>query len=262
MGIINTTPDSFYAGSRTKGFEDLLTLAGRMLEEGAAILDIGGQSTRPGSQRLGASEERDRVIPAVKALSRAFPKAILSIDTFYGEVAEAAADAGASIINDVSGGSIDPLLLPTVARLKLPYVLMHMQGHPETMQERPFYENVTVEVFDALNRQLAQLREAGLADIIIDPGFGFGKTIEHNFTLLRELSFFHQLNCPLLVGISRKGTIYKTLGRKPEEALNGSTVLHTVALQQGAQLLRVHDVREAVEAITLLDAAGLLPNFD
>jgi dihydropteroate synthase len=254
MGIINATPDSFYTGSRAGTVDEILLKAEQMINEGAAILDVGGQSTRPGSHLIGADEELQRVIPAIDAIHRRFPETIISVDTFYAKVAKAAVDAGASIINDVSAGTIDPELLPLVAGLNLPYVLMHMQGNPQTMQQQPSYKNVTTEVFDHLTFRTAALQKAGIHDIIADIGFGFGKTAAHNFQLLHDLSYFRQLGKPLLVGLSRKGTVYKTLGIGPEESLNGTTVLHTIALLNGANILRVHDVKEAVQAIQLIAA--------
>jgi dihydropteroate synthase len=254
MGIINTTPDSFYDNSRKNQIDAILDTASKMLQDGATILDIGGQSTRPGSERVSATDELKRVLPAIEAIHGAFPNAILSIDTFYASVAEAAVKAGAHIINDVSAGSIDENLIPVVARLQVPYVLMHMQGNPQIMQINPTYENVVLEVFDTLNRQLKALTQKGINDIIIDPGFGFGKTIAHNFQLLQELAYFHHLQKPLLIGLSRKGTIYKTLNITADEALNGTTVLNTISLLQGAHILRVHDVKEAAQAIKLVGA--------
>jgi dihydropteroate synthase len=251
MGIINTTPDSFFKNSRHSVVDDVLFTAERMLNDGAAILDIGGQSTRPGSQRVPVDEELSRVVPVVEALVKRFPEAILSIDTFYAKVAEHTIQAGATIINDVSAGSIDPELIPLVARLQVPYVLMHMQGDPQTMQQNPTYENVVLEVFDYLSFKIKELEALGIKDIIIDPGFGFGKTIQHNFQLLAHLSYFQQLSKPLLIGLSRKGTVYKTLEVKAEDSLNGTTVLNTISLLNGAHILRVHDVKEAVQAIKL-----------
>jgi dihydropteroate synthase len=251
MGIINMTPDSFYAGSRKRELDAVVQAAGQMMDEGATFIDIGGQSTRPGSKRVSAAEEGDRVIYAVEAIKKAFPQAIISIDSFYSDVVRAAVHAGASIVNDVSACSIDPELAPTVASLQVPYVLMHMKGDPQTMQLNPVYDNVVLEVFDELNKKMNTLIQAGIKDIIIDPGFGFGKTIAHNLQLLSGLSFLQQLNKPILVGLSRKATIYKSLGITPEEALNGTTVLNTISLMNGASILRVHDVRAAVEAIHL-----------
>lgn len=251
MGILNCTPDSFFSGSRVSAAE-IVVRAEQMLEQGATILDIGGQSTRPNSQRIGADEEAQRVIPSIAAIHKRFPEAIISIDTFYAKVASEAVWAGASIVNDVSAGTIDENLIATVATLQVPYVLMHLQGTLETMQKAPFYENITLEVFDFLNFKIKELHEAGIRDIIVDPGFGFGKTIAHNFQLLNGLSYLQQLRKPLLVGLSRKATIYKTLQIEPGEALNGTTVLNTVSLLNGAHILRVHDVKEAVQAIELV----------
>lgn len=254
MGILNTTPDSFYSRSRIASEDALLQKAEEMIGQGAAILDIGGQSTRPNSERVSAAEELERVIPAIQKIHQAFPDQIISIDTFYTEVAKEAVEAGASIVNDVSAGTLDEALLSTVAELGVPYVLMHMKGDPQTMQQNPHYDNVTLEVFDSLSFKMKSLQQSGIKDIIIDPGLGFGKTIAHNFQLVRDLPFFQQLEKPVLVGISRKGTVYKTLGLTAEEALNGTTVLHSFALLNGANILRVHDVKEAVEAITLYHA--------
>ncbi|WP_300599726.1 dihydropteroate synthase [Niabella sp.] len=252
MGILNMTRDSFYAPSRHQESNSLLDTAEKMLNAGATILDIGGQSTRPGSSTLSAQEEAQAVIPAVMALHKAFPEAILSIDTFYSTVAIEAVAAGAAIVNDISAGSIDPDMFRAIAALKVPYVLMHMQGRPHTMQQQPHYDDVTQEVLDFFIEKLALLRSVGVKDIVIDPGFGFGKTSVHNFTLLKNLQQFSILNCPLLLGVSRKGTIYRALGTTAEDALNGTTVLNTIGLMNGANILRVHDVREAMEAIILL----------
>lgn len=254
MGIINTTPDSFYAGSRHTALEEIVQTAGRMLEAGATILDLGGQSTRPGSEQIGAHAEMERVIPAIEAVYKAFPKAILSVDTYHAAVAKAAVAAGASIVNDISGGNADPDMLLTVGALQVPYVCMHMQGNPETMQDNPQYGNVVTDVLDFFIQQVARCRQAGIKDVIIDPGFGFGKTITHNFQLLKGLRAFELLRCPVLVGLSRKSTIYKTLGITAAEALNGTTVLNTIGLMHGAHILRVHDVREAAEAVRLYSA--------
>lgn len=251
MGILNTTPDSFYEGSRMASTDALLRKAEGMIKDGATILDVGGQSTRPNSERVSADEECRRAIPAIEQLHKHFPEQILSIDTFYADVAKKAVQAGASMVNDVSAGTLDQAFLPTVASLQVPYVLMHMLGNPQTMQQNPIYENVTLEVFDALSFKMKELIHLGIHDIILDPGFGFGKTIAHNFQLLRELSFFGQLQKPLLVGLSRKGSVYKTLQTTPDKALNGTTVVHTMALLNGANILRVHDVKEAKEAIQL-----------
>lgn len=251
MGILNATPDSFYAGSRLSGNDALLQKAEQMIRDGAAILDVGGQSTRPGSGRVSAEEEAKRVLPAIDALHRAFPDQLVSVDTFYAAVARAAVEAGAGMVNDVSAGTLDADLIPTVAALDVPYVLMHMPGDPQTMQQAAVYQNVTLEVFDALSGKMKELERTGLKDIIVDPGFGFGKTSAHNFQLLRELCFFQQLDKPVLAGLSRKATVYKTLQTTADKALNGTTVLHTIALLNGASVLRVHDVGEAAQAIKL-----------
>ena len=254
MGIVNTTPDSFFSGSRRQAVDAVLAKVEQMLKDGAGIIDIGGQSTRPGSQRISEEEELQRVMPAVEAIAKMFPNAFISIDTYFAKVARMAVEAGAGLVNDISAGTIDEALLPTVAELKVPYVLMHMKGTLQTMQDKPEYENVTTEVFDFFSFKLQQLHQMGIHDVILDPGFGFGKTIGHNFTLLGQLHFFKQLQCPLLIGLSRKGTVYKTLNTTPEKALNGTTVVNTIGLMNGAHILRVHDVKEAVEAIKLVQA--------
>ncbi|HEY6505899.1 MAG TPA: dihydropteroate synthase [Chitinophagaceae bacterium] len=252
MGIINATPDSFFSKSRYTGADAIVQQAEQMLNDGAAILDIGGQSTRPGSEKVSAGEELKRVIGGIEKIHRGFPDAVISIDTYYSLVAKEAVDAGASIVNDISAGSMDELMIPLVASLQVPYILMHMKGTPQTMQQSPSYENVTKEVLDFCIYKIAELRKTGISDIIIDPGFGFGKTIEHNFELLRHLSVFKMLDCPLLLGISRKSTIYTTLGVTANEALNGTTVLNTIGLMNGAGIIRVHDVKEAREAVQLV----------
>lgn len=253
MGILNITGDSFYAASRHRADDALLRTAEAMLNAGASILDIGGQSTRPGSVTLSAPDEAAAVVPVIALLHKTFPEAILSIDTFYSGVATASVAAGAAIINDISAGAIDPDMFAAVAAMEVPYVLMHMQGRPDKMQLHPHYENVTLEVLDFFIEKIAALKNAGVRDLIIDPGFGFGKTRAHNFTLLKDLEQFSILNYPVLLGVSRKSTIYKTLGTTPEEALNGTTVLNTIGLLNGAHILRVHDVKEAMEAILLTD---------
>ncbi len=252
MGIINTTPDSFYEGSRFTGADGILQQAERMLRDGAAILDIGGQSTRPGSERISADEELQRVIGAVESLHFNFPEAIISIDTYWSAVAREAVAAGASIINDISAGTVDAAMLSVAAAAKTPYVAMHMPGNPDTMHRKPAYENLTRELLDFFIKKIEECKKAGIQDIIIDPGFGFGKTVAENFEILQQLSLLKILQRPILLGVSRKSTIYKTLGITAEEALNGTTVLHTVGLQNGASILRVHDVKEAVEAVRLL----------
>ena len=254
MGIINATPDSFYEGSRFTLMDDILRQAGKMIDDGAAILDIGGQSTRPGSEMIPANEEIRRVIPAIELIAKKFPGTIISIDTFYSKVAKAAVESGACMVNDISAGTIDRDLITTIALLKVPYVLMHMKGTPQTMQQEAVYENVVREVLDFFIAKTHELKQAGIQDMIIDPGFGFAKTIDQNFNLLKDLPVFKILDKPILVGLSRKSTIYKTLGTTADQALNGTTVLNTMALQHGASILRVHDVKEAKEAVTLFSA--------
>lgn len=256
MGIINATPDSFFGGSRFSEADEIVAKVEKMLNDGADLIDIGGQSTRPGSELISPDEEIKRVVPAIKAIIQKFPDTFISIDTFYSKVATAAVNSGAAIVNDISAGSMDKHMIETVAQLKAPYILMHMKGTPQTMQQNAVYENVNREVLDFFIAKTNELRKAGVLDIIIDPGFGFGKTIDHNFELLKNLSVFRMLDKPILVGISRKSTIYKTLGVNPDEALNGTSVLNTIALMNGASVLRVHDVKEAKEAVTLFLATN------
>lgn len=252
MGIINVTDDSFYADSRTRELHHIIDRAGDMLEEGAIMLDIGAQSTRPGAPEVGAAAELERLLPAIHGILHHFPEAVLSIDTYHAAVAEKCVLAGASIINDVSSGDMDPLMLETVAKLQVPYVAMHMQGTPADMQQHPEYNNVSQEVLDYFIRKVAQCRAAGITDVIIDPGFGFGKTLEHNYQLLKNLDVFEMLEAPILIGVSRKSMIYRLLGNAAAEALNGTTVVNTLALQKGAAILRVHDVKEAMEAARIV----------
>jgi len=256
MGIINATPDSFYEGSRFSGTDKILAQAEKMIIDGASILDVGGQSTRPGSEKVSEDAELSRVIEGIEAIHRKFPKAIISIDTYHSTVAKKSVQAGASIVNDISSGAMDTQMLPTVAALQVPYIAMHMKGTPQTMQELSNYENVTREILDFFIRKKQECKTAGIADVIIDPGFGFAKTIAHNFQLLNDLSIFKMLDLPLLVGLSRKSSVYKTLGISAQEALNGTTVLHTMALVNGANILRVHDVKEANEAVKLYGAVS------
>ena len=253
MGIINATPDSFYEGHLHKGVNAVLALADKMINEGAAIIDVGGQSTRPGSERIEADEELSRVLPAIVAIAHRFPDTILSIDTYYSKVATEAVAAGVHIVNDISAGTLDAEMIPAIGALKnVPYICMHMKGTPQDMQEHAHYDDVVREVLDFFIFKVETCRLAGITDVIIDPGFGFAKTIEHNFLLLKELALFNMLNRPILVGLSRKATVYKTLGITAAEAINGTTVLNTIALLNGANILRVHDVKEATEAVKLV----------
>ena len=251
MGIINTTDDSFHSSSRVETAEAAVRRAGQMLEAGASILDIGGCSTRPGCTVVDEETETAHVIPAIRAIARQFPGVEISVDTFRARVAEKAADTGATLINDISGGDFDPQMFPTVARLKLPYILMHTIGMPDNMASHAVYKDVTAEVIAHLEERLARLQSLGVGNVILDPGFGFAKNSEQNYRLLRDLPRFKALGRPVLVGISRKGMIWKNLGITPAEALNGTTVLNTLALTLGADILRVHDVKEAVEAVKL-----------
>jgi len=251
MGIINVTNDSFYEESRFNSTDAILSAAEKMLNEGATILDVGGQSTRPGSQRISSDEELKRIIQPIEQIHGRYPGAFISIDTFYSAVAKEAVAAGASIINDISAGSLDEEMIETVASLQVPYVLMHMKGDPQTMKDHAQYENVSLEVLDFFSRSCTKLKERGITDIIIDPGIGFAKTISHNFQLMKELEVFSILEKPLLLGISRKSFIYKTLDLPIEDALNGTTAMHMVGLMKGAAILRVHDVKEAMQVIEL-----------
>ena len=253
MGIVNATPDSFYDQYPQKGFDAIIALADKMISEGADILDIGGQSTRPGSTRISAAEETARVLPVIQLLQEKYPNTVLSIDTYHSNVATAAVKAGASIVNDISAGNMDVAMLQTVATLQVPYICMHLKGTPETMQQNATYDNVVKEVLDFFIKKISDCKKAGIKDIILDPGFGFAKTIQHNFILLKNLSAFGMLDKPILAGLSRKKTVYKTLNTTAAEALNGTTVLNTLALVNGASIIRVHDVKEATEAIQLVE---------
>lgn len=253
MGILNITPDSFYKGSRFSTDEEILRAATRMLEDGADILDVGGYSSRPGAKDITVEEERTRVLKAVKLISRELPEAIISIDTFRAEIArEAVLECGAHIINDISGGEADNKMFSIVENLNVPYILMHMKGEPRNMQKNPVYDDVVADILKWFGERIFKLKSAGLRDIIIDPGFGFGKTIDHNFELLRRLGDFSIAGLPVLVGLSRKSMIWKTLEINAAEALNGTSVLNALAVFNGADILRVHDVREAVQTIKLI----------
>ena len=251
MGIINVTPDSFYEGSRCDDADAVFRQTERMLKDGADIIDIGAQSTRPQSHLISMEEELTRLAGIVDVVTDKFPEAIFSIDTFYSKVGEICVAAGASIINDVSGGQMDAGMLETAAKLSVPFVCMHMRGTPQTMQHLNDYDDVTRTVLDYFITRTEKCKAAGIKDVIIDPGFGFSKNIKQNFQLLNNLDRFKMLDRPILVGLSRKSTIYKTLGVTAGESLNGTTVMNTVALMKGASILRVHDVKEAKECITL-----------
>lgn len=252
MGILNLTPDSFYPGSRLASSQEALQRASQMLTDGADILDIGGYSSRPGATDISVQEELDRVVPAIEAIVREHPGAVISVDTFRAAVAEASIAAGATIINDISGGLLDEQMFGTVARLQVPYILMHMRGTPQTMTQLAHYNDLLAEVLDELQTQVAKLRQLGAHDIILDPGFGFAKTAAHNFELLRRMDELRILGLPILAGLSRKSMVYRTLGIAQTEALAGTIALNTLALEKGADILRVHDVKEGKQTVTLI----------
>lgn len=253
MGILNVTPDSFFDGGRYTDEDKLLQHAGNMVSEGAAIIDIGAASTRPGADDIGEAEELRRLIPAIQAVRKIFPDVIISADTYRAAVAEKAVEAGAEIVNDVSGGKMDDKMFETVGRLKVPYVLMHIKGTPKDMQVDPHYDDVTREVKEYFEERLNKLKNLGVEQVILDPGFGFGKTLEHNYTLLRDMKTLSDMGYPVLAGVSRKSMINKVLKTKPENALNGTTAVNTIALLNGASMLRVHDVREAMQAVKIVE---------
>ncbi len=249
MGILNITPDSIYSGSRTEAEDDICRRLHQLMDEGADMIDVGAYSTRPGADDVSEEEEMERLRRGLRVVRREFPEVPVSVDTFRASVARMAVEEeGADIVNDISGGDMDRQMFRTVARLHVPYVLMHIQGVPRTMQQAPHYDNVRREVMVHLAERVDLLHQMGVADVVVDPGFCFGKTLDHNYELMEHLEDFHELGCPLLVGISRKTMIYKLVGGTPQTALNGTTVLNTVALLKGAHILRVHDVAPAVEA--------------
>lgn len=254
MGILNITPDSFYDGGKHKIEKDILKHVEKMLTEGATFVDIGAYSSKPGADFVNEAEELKRILPIVSSILKEFPNTLLSIDTFRSEVARQCIDTGAAIINDISAGKLDNNMLETVAKLGVPYVMMHMKGTPQTMQQHTNYNNLVKDILFYFSERLAVARKLGIVDFIIDPGFGFAKTLEQNFELLNQLELFNMLELPLLVGISRKSMIYKTLHNSANEALNGTTALNTIALQKGANILRVHDVKEAMETIMLVQS--------
>ncbi len=252
MGILNSTPDSFYSESRKMDLDSLLTSAEVMLKQGATFLDIGGYSTRPGADDISEVEELERVLPAIKAILKKFPEALISIDTFRSKVAAEAIEAGAAMINDISAGSLDEKMMQVAADLQVPYIMMHMRGNPKTMKDLNEYKDLPQDLIYYFSEKINTALALGINDLIIDPGFGFAKNIPQNFELLSKLEVFKNLKMPILVGLSRKSTIYKTLNITAEEALNGTTVLNTIALSKGANILRVHDVKEAMETVKLM----------
>lgn len=255
MGILNITPDSFYAGSRNRTVQEISERANRILEEGAGIIDIGAYSSRPNAENISPEEEMRRLRMALEILNKEHPDAIISVDTFRADVAAMCVEEfGVAIINDIAAGEMDPHMFDTVARLNVPYIMMHMQGTPQTMQATPHYDNLIKEIFLYFATKIEQLHAKGVKDIILDPGFGFGKTVAHNYELLNRLQEFSLFEMPVLVGVSRKSMIYKLLGGTPFEALNGTTALNTISLLKGANILRVHDVKEAVETVKIVEA--------
>ncbi len=252
MGVMNITPDSFYDGGRYKNPLNAVTHAGELLSAGASIIDMGAASSRPGTSIIAPEAEQKRLMPALKAVVKQYPEAIISIDTYHSSTAKMAIEAGAHMINDISAGNLDPAMFKTIANLQVPYIMMHMQGTPDNMQHNPVYKHLVKEIANFFSEKLEHLKQLGVHDILIDPGFGFGKTLEQNYQLLGSLDYFSIFDLPLVVGVSRKSMVNKVLGVKPSEALNGTTVLHTLALGKGAGILRVHDVKEAAEAIKIV----------
>ncbi len=255
MGILNVTPDSFYANSRVSDVNGALAIAEKHLNDGASFLDIGAYSSRPGAQDISAQEEMDRLLPVVEAIRKHLPQALLSIDTFRADVALESIKLGAHVINDISAGNLDDKMFDTVAELKVPYIMMHMKGTPQTMQEHAAYSDITLELLDYFSDKLYKLKQLGVKDIIIDPGFGFSKTLNHNYELLQRMGDLRILGLPILAGVSRKGMIHKALEITAAESLNGTTVVNTLALLKGANILRVHDVKEAMQCIKLVQRA-------
>lgn len=251
MGVLNITPDSFFDGGKYKDEQAILNQVDRMLKDGATFIDVGAYSSRPGAKHISEEEELNRIVPVVELLIAHFPNILISVDTFRSQVAKKCVEAGAAIINDISGGDLDHQMFEVVANLQVPYIVMHMQGNPQNMQQAPEYKNVVTEVFYELSKKVEQLNQLHVHDVILDVGFGFGKSIEHNYELLKNLDYFQQMELPVLTGISRKSMLCKPLETMPEHALNATTVANTIALQKGTQILRVHDVKEAVEAVKI-----------
>jgi dihydropteroate synthase len=251
MGILNVTPDSFYDGGKYKNDKDILSQVEKMLKEGATFIDVGAYSSRPNADHISEDEELDRLLPVIESILKEFPKALISVDTFRSAIAKQSVDTGACIINDISAGKMDANMMQTVASLKVPYIMMHMKGTPQTMTKHTNYENLLKEILFYFSERISAARQLQIMDIIVDPGFGFAKTIEQNYELLHNLDHFNVLDLPILIGISRKSMIHKILGTSSRESLNGTSVLNTIALQKGASILRVHDVKEAMECIEL-----------
>ena len=257
MGILNLTPDSFYDGGKYKSERDILNHVKKMLLDGATFIDVGANSSRPSAKDINEDEELKRILPIITLILNEFPNTLLSIDTFRSKVAQQCIENGAALINDISAGNLDQNMLQIVAKLKAPYIMMHMRGTPQTMQKQTHYENLVKDILFYFSERIAEARKLAIIDLIVDPGFGFAKTLEQNFELLNNLELFKTLELPVLAGVSRKSMIYKTLENSTENALNGTTVLNTVALQKGAKILRVHDVKEAMECIKLIEKFGV-----
>ena len=253
MGILNVTPNSFFDGGRYKNDSEILLRVEKMLLNGATFIDIGAYSSKPSAEFVSEEEELQRIVPIVQLILEHFPETLISIDTFRSEVAKACIENGAAIINDISAGILDDKMLETIAKYNIPYIMMHMRGTPQTMQTMTNYDNIVKEILFYFSERIAQARSLGINDLIVDPGFGFAKTLEQNYEVLQKMELFQMLELPLLAGVSRKSMIYKTLHSSAEEALNGTTVLNTIALTKGAKILRVHDVREAIECVTLFN---------
>ena len=261
MGIINITPDSFYDGGLNKNKKDILNHVNLMLKEGATFIDVGGYSSRPNAEHISEEDELKRILPIVISILKEFPEALISIDTFRSKVAKQTIEAGAALINDISAGKLDDNMLETIASLQVPYIMMHMRGKPQTMQQLTEYNDLTKDIIFYFSEQIAKAKKLGIIDIIIDPGFGFAKTLEQNYEMLNELELLKMIGMPMLVGFSRKSMIYKILETTPKNALNGTSVLNTIALQKGASILRVHDVKEAVECVKLIKALKMKKKY-
>lgn len=257
MGVMNVTPDSFFDGGKYKNEYEIVTRAGKILTEGATFLDIGAYSSRPGADFVSEQEEIDRIVPAIEIILKHFSEALLSIDTFRAEVAKASIESGAAIINDIAAGGLDDKMFDVIAKYNVPYIMMHMRGNPQTMQTMTQYEDIVKEMLFYFSEKVAKARSFGINDLILDPGFGFAKTTEQNYEVLQKMELFNALELPVLAGISRKSMIYKTLNITAQEALNGTTVINTIALTKGAKILRVHDVKEAMECVTLFNKMSL-----
>lgn len=257
MGILNVTPNSFFDGGKYKNEDEIISQVDKMLSEGATFIDIGAYSSKPSAEFVTEQEEIDRIVPAIELILKHFPEALLSIDTFRAEVAKASIESGAAIINDIAAGELDDKMFEVIAEYNVPYIMMHMRGNPQTMQSMTQYDDIVKEMLFYFSEKVKKARSLGINDLIIDPGFGFAKTTDQNYEVLRKMELFNVLELPVLAGMSRKSMIYKTLNNTAQEALNGTTVLNTIALTKGAKILRVHDVKEAVECVTLFEKMGL-----